>query len=97
MKTFNDEMAALNYAVQTKKAMNKFANLVVHLNEDNFEEVKELLLSKGEKLDDYFKLDNDPYWNYLYYNPILEEWCTLMKTNSDKEITLEQFKRLINE
>lgn len=78
--------------------MNKFANLVVHLNEDNIDEVKELLISKGEKLNSYlFAIGSDSNFNYLYFNTIRNDWGVTCKLKSDNEITLEQFKRLINE
>lgn len=77
--------------------MNKFANLVVHLNEDNFEEVKELLLSKGEKNDGTLQLFKDENYNYLYYDQDYDKWSVSVKFPADKEITLEEFKRLINE
>lgn len=77
--------------------MNKFANLVVHLNEDNIEEVKELLLSNGEKLCSInFDIVDDTWYNYLQINPE-NEWEMWIKHIADKEITLEEFKRLINE
>lgn len=79
--------------------MNKFSNIVVYIpdDEETLQEVRQLLESKGEKIySTLFKISTRNSFNYCK-KAKYGEWILFCKDENSKELTLDEFKQLINQ